>query len=167
MKTISLTQGFVTQVDDKNYDWLNQWKWCVSKDKNNFYAVRKEHGKYIAMHRVIMNTPDGMQTDHQDRNGLNNQEYNLKNCTKSQNAKNKKAVGSSKYLGVSIENYNYKKKNGYTYKTSRKLPKYVVHIKYEGKNHYVGRFNSETEAAKAYDKEAILHHGEFANLNFK
>lgn len=167
MKTINLTQGFVTQVDDWNYDWLNQWKWCLSRDKNNFYAVRWENGKYIAMHRLIMHTPEGMQIDHQDRDGLNNQEHNLRNATKSQNAKNKKAIGESKYLGVSIEKFYYKKINGKTSKRLRRFHKFIAVIKYDGKKHHIGRFDTEIEAAKAYDVEAKKHHGEFANLNFK
>ena len=27
MKEIQLTQGYVTQVDDADYEGLNQWKW--------------------------------------------------------------------------------------------------------------------------------------------
>ena len=30
-----------------------------------------------------------------------------------------------------------------------------------------GAFDSEIDAAKIYDREAKIHHGEFANLNFK
>ena len=42
MKRISLTQGQFTIVDNKNYEWLNQWKWCAAWSRSNqsFYATR-------------------------------------------------------------------------------------------------------------------------------
>jgi len=58
---------------------LTQWKWCAVKAKYGYYAYRgvylgggKKNRKYkaIAMHRLIMNTPDGMECDHRDFNGL-------------------------------------------------------------------------------------------------
>ena len=41
------------------------------------------------------------------------------------------------------------------------------HITVNKKQYYVGRFNSEIEAAHARDLKAIELHGEYANLNFK
>lgn len=36
-----------------------------------------------------------------------------------------------------------------------------------GKTIRLGRFSDEIEAAKSYDKAAIIYHKEYANLNFK
>lgn len=95
MKEIKLSQSgkhkgkYVALVDDWNYEWLNQWKWNVQKSKYTYYArryVRTKSGiTIIFMHRLIMKTPDNLQCDHKNKNGLNNQEYNLRNCTNGQN----------------------------------------------------------------------------------
>ena len=83
MRLIKLSQGLSTMVDDKDFEALNEFKWFAQKVKNTFYAGRnmpRVNGrqKTAYMHREIMNTPAEMETDHRDRNGLNNQRENLR-----------------------------------------------------------------------------------------
>ena len=40
-------------------------------------------------------------------------------------------------------------------------------MKYNQKRIYIGRYENEEEAAKAYDLVALNLFGEFSNLNFK
>ena len=54
-----------------------------------------------------MDTPNNLEVDHIDHNGLNNQKSNLRNCTPQQNNYNKNSSGSSKYSGVMIINLFY------------------------------------------------------------
>ncbi|MBK5202115.1 MAG: HNH endonuclease [Prolixibacteraceae bacterium] len=158
MKTINLTQGKVALVDDAIFNYLNQFKWCAVKWGNNyFYAETRINGVVCRMHRLIMQTPKGLMVDHIDHNTLNNQQYNLRNCTHAQNCQNViSQIGStSKYLGVHI----------YTCRGKWKYIKATIRL--NGKMKYLGTFKTEELAAHAYDDAAKLYHGEFANLNFK
>lgn len=159
MKKIKLTQGKFALVDDEDFEWLNQFKWFAAKSKGNYYAHRSvrlkkgENQKTIRMHREIMNTPVGMETDHMDHDTLNNQKCNLKICTVLQNSKNKII--------------HKKKKNGIKYKGVDKSSanSYGAHIYYNGKSLHLGSYRTEVDAALAYNKKAIELHGEFVYLN--
>jgi hypothetical protein len=65
-KRIKLTQGKYALVDDCDYEQLNQYKWHYSQG----YAARRQFGKVVLMHRQIMQTPEGMDTDHINHNGV-------------------------------------------------------------------------------------------------
>lgn len=154
MKLIKLTKGQFAQVDDDDYEWLNQWKWQALKYSNTYYARRqtcyKGKSTTVRMHRLVNNTPDHLFTDHIDHNGLNNQKSNLRNCTLSQNQQNRKSFGRSKYLGVVFD--------GTLIKATIQINKKSIHL---------GNFKTEEDAARARDKASLYYFGEFANLNFK
>lgn len=112
----------------------------------------------ISMHRLIMNTPDGMDTDHINRDKLDNRRENLRVCTTSQNTANskKQSVNTSGFKGVfSIEGAKGNAK------------KWKSKIEVKGSSIYLGSFNTAQEAAKAYDNAAVKYFGEFAKLNFQ
>ena len=153
MRYINLTQGLRALVDDKNYDWLSTYKWCVSRKGNTSYAVsRSKGGTLIAMHRLIMGFPRGKLVDHRDENGLNNVEVNLRVATVKQNANNrgKQVNNKTGYKGVSWD-----KARG----------KYRAVIMVAQKQVHLGRYNSKIMAALAYNEAALELHGEFAYQN--
>lgn len=139
-------------VDDEDYDSISKMNWHVSKQRNSLYAFTRLLGKKTSMHRIIMQPSIGMFIDHINHNGLDNRRCNLRVCTNSENIRNSRStIGSrSKYLGVSI------RKN--------KIHSYIT---YNRKQIYLGVFEDEVSAAKAYDIKAKELFGEFANLNFK
>ena len=105
------------------------------------------------MHRLILGLESkGLFVDHIDGNPLNNKRNNIRICTSSQNNKNKKPHGLSKYLGVCKS-------------TGRE--KWQATIKFNGKYKMLGRFDNEEDAAKCYDAAAKIYHGDFARLNFE
>lgn len=153
-KSIPLSKGLVAIVDDEDYDELSLVKWHAD---NRGYAVRCVRfpigPRKILMHRHIMQTGRGIEVDHIDGNRLNNQRSNLRTATSAENKRNQRPTrgGSSKYKGV-------------TWNT--RLQRWVAQIGVNRKSIYIGSFKDETEAAKAYDKAARQHFGEFACTNF-
>lgn len=159
MREIILTGGEVALVDDDDFDRINQHRWSICSNGGSSYARRATtvNGKDVGlmMHRVIMGITDkSLRIDHKNRNGLDNQKHNLRSATPSQNSKNKKGWGSSKYLGVNRKKW-------------RKSFRWEAKIKPDVKSKQVllGYFKLEKDAALAYNEAAKKYHGEFANLN--
>jgi hypothetical protein len=160
MKEIQLTQGKVALVDDEDFEHLNNVKWRAQKDKDsNYYALYKGG----MMHRLIMNVSDiRIQIDHIDGNGLNNQRFNLRPCSASQNAMNRRKLKntSSKYKGVH-KRIRVTKKKTHNY--------WVSGIKVLGKLIFLGYFpftkDGEIQAALKYNEAALKYQKEFAKIN--
>lgn len=149
MKEIQLTQGKTAQVDNDDFDRLNLHKWYVMKNCKTYYAARfitingKE--KTFRMHHAIMGKVQGLQTDHKDGNGLNNQKGNLRFVTVRQNAQNRKNIyKTSQYPGVCWDGDR---------------DKWRSTIKINDKYKHIGRYVSEADAFIAY-RNAVSSIGE-------
>ncbi|UCD51637.1 MAG: HNH endonuclease [Phycisphaerales bacterium] len=148
-KRIALTDGHYTLVDAADYEALNQYNWRFY----NGYAARQQGRKTIYMHRQIMDPPQGMMVDHVNRNKLDNRCANLRVCTRRENILNQagKRTSRSRFKGVE-------------YRKGR--DKCVARIRFNGQRLWLGTFDDEVEAARAYDRAAVECFGEFAHLNF-
>jgi hypothetical protein len=149
VKRIPLAGGLYAYVDTADYEWLNQYKWQLS---SSGYAVRRENKKWIFMHRQIMQPGDDMVVDHMDGSRLNNCRSNLRVCTPGENGRNRgKCIGcASRFRGVT-----YKEKYG----------KWCSKLQFKGERFWLGSFDEEIEAARAYDRKAVECDGEFARVN--
>lgn len=147
--------GRVMLVDDEDYEWLKDLKLTVASLE---YAVISETPKRQLVHRVIMqrlgHNLGGMVIDHANHDPLDNRRENLRICTRSQNAgnaiKQRRANKTSKYKGV-----YWSKQRG----------KWNVSVQGNGEKHFLGSFDDETEAARAYNRAARELFGEFALIN--
>lgn len=158
-------------VDEQDFEWLNKYKWFKVCNGNKYYAQSSlyEDGKQktVQIHRLIMNPEKGKVVDHIDGNGLNNSRSNLRIATSSQNSRNRggNKNTSSKYKGVSLIHFKHcqKRKNG-----ENKIYKYArwrAMINFGNGNKLIGFYKTEEEAALAYNKMSLKHHGEFAFIN--
>ncbi len=125
---------------------------------DNGYVLINVKGQKYRAHRLVWlymtgNWPKD-RIDH--KNGIrdDNRFSNLRECTQQENLRNKvgnRGETTSKYKGV------------YWDKSRRK---WAAEAHINNKKIYLGRFENEEDAARAYDKFAVRNFGEFARGNF-
>jgi hypothetical protein len=92
------------------------------------------------------------EVDHEDHNGLNNRRNNLRSSPglgNKQNRRKPRTGTTSNYKSVCLSK-----------------GKFAASIEVQSKNTHLGYFESEVEAAQAYDAAARKHFGKFAAVNF-
>lgn len=149
----------VALIDDEDADRVLGSSWRLRVIHGNNYAIAyvpemyAELGQRSTMlHRLILRPPKWQRVDHRNGDGLDNRRENLRIVTNTQNLQNSVSRrGTSQYKGVS-----WIKRRGV----------WSAQIRYDGKNRFIGHYTDEVTAARAYDREAQMHFGEFARLNF-
>lgn len=172
MKELTLNTGKTTSqiyckykalVDDADYEHLTQFYWYAKRNGYTVYArgivaINGEQ-REVYLHRYLMGVVDNRsaEVDHKDHNGLNNQRDNLRACTKLNNSKNRRRL--------KVPTMCSKQYKGVTKFRNKKSNRFIARIRIDGQLLAIGNFETEVEAAMAYNEAASKAFGEFACLN--
>lgn len=142
-------------IDDEDYELIAGHNWFASNSRaDHWYARMNLNGRTVLMHRFLTGGKF-KQVDHINGDGLDNRRSNLREVTAIQNQQNRRKQrrkASSRYKGVCFVN---------------KHQSWEARIYINTKQTYIGKFNNEEDAARAYDEVAKEHFGEFALLNLQ
>ncbi len=146
MKTIPLTQGRVTLVEDSDYDYLSRFSWHYSpsiqrgKEYPGYACTNMEfHGKRrpITMHQLLLPKCPNMLRDHINRDKLDNRRANLRYVTKSTNNRNAhRRDNSTGFPGIYSRAFDGK-------------VTWMAHARLNGQKYHLGSFDSLDAAVTA------------------
>jgi len=143
------SSGFI--IDAADFPRVSAYQW---HKRGRYYSAKKK-GQSIILHRLLMGLQPGdlRVVDHISGDPADNRRCNLRVCSPIDNSKNQRLSRAN--------NTGYK---GVTY--NKRLGKYIAQIATERKpQQHLGVFDSPEDAAAAYDRAALLLHGEFARTN--
>lgn len=146
-------------IDITDLEVISPYSWRIILYHTSYKRVETsvyENGKYrhFLLARHLMNYPNGKFVDHKDCDPLNNRRINIRLASEKENSRNvPKTIlkRSSIYKGVSW----HKRKN-----------KWIATCAVDSRNKFLGYFNNEIDASRAYDLKAKELHGKFAKTNF-
>ena len=161
VSVIPLTRGYFAIVDSEDFERVSEFNWHADIQRDNYIRAARNtripgefenspKRKIQYLHRFIMGNTSGV-VDHINGNALDNRKSNLRVVSVSQNIRNRRTTKKKRFKGVSF---------------SAERNKWVAQLMKDRRQVYIGRFNSEIEAALAYDETARREFGEFAALNF-
>ncbi len=132
---------------------VSKYKWCAHVRPNGVYVKRgkSKDNEFTYLHTMLEKPEKGKTVDHKDRNPLNNRRYNLRVCTQQQNSYNRVRPKCNRYRGITWH---------------KKLNKWQAQLMISGVQLFLGTFKNDEDAAKAYDRAALINQGEFAVINF-
>lgn len=151
--------GRTALISEEDYDRVSRYRWHVHQIA---FPGQRDHGPYafanarrdgkrtrIYMHGLITGYPA---TDHINHDGLDNRRINLRPAgNRNQHNTRANILTTSNFKGVHWD---------------RARSRWRAAISAGGAYRYLGRFESEVDAARAYDAAAHFYFGEYACLNF-
>jgi hypothetical protein len=135
-------------IVDVEFAWLDKYKWIARRG----YAISHIKNKPQPMHRLVTSCPKGMVVDHINHDTLDNRKVNLRICTHAENMMNM-VIPKDNKSGV----------KGVFWDSNK--GKWHAKLQVRNKPVFIGYFMDLEIAARAYDKAAKKHFGEFALIN--
>lgn len=142
MNTLSFEiKGHRILFDERDLLLVGSLKWRIHKpgryNKTLYVVASPKQFETVALHRLILDVPIGTEVDHINLNGLDNRRANLRLCSSSQNKWNvgKRNNNTSGYTGVTWHS---------------RARKWQAQYKSEGRDIYIGTFDTAEEAHDAY-----------------
>jgi hypothetical protein len=124
-------------VDDADFEWLDQWRWSDSHGYAMRVVTENKVRTVTWLHRLIvgLEPDDPREVDHENGDTYDCRRENLRAVDHRTNGQNiHQRMGTSPYRGVS-----WNKRQG----------KWVAQCRWDDRNHWLGYFTSELEAAEA------------------
>lgn len=150
--SILLPDGSAAIVDRADMALVLGFEWRRTGDG---YVGAQHRQMFVYLHRLVAGAGPDESIDHRNGDRLDNRLGNLRVADRSQNGANRPkdrlARGATSVF------------KGVSWKAERS--KWVAHVHVDGKTKYLGSFDSEEAAARAYNDAALLAWGEFARLN--
>lgn len=142
--------GVPILVDADLVEVLSSHAWHV--DADGYARTHTRSDKGLAMHRLVLGLRSGDKrvSDHINMNRADNRRENLRACDRASNNRNITGRGKRKslYKGVAPNR-----------------ARWMAQVTFQRKVHHLGTFDTQEEAALAYNEAAARLHGEFARLN--
>lgn len=152
MTSVDIGQGCFALVDDEDYERVSRYTWRL-RDDGYVQRTWTENGRvcHELLHRFIMDAREDEVVDHENGDRWDCRKEKLRVATLSQNAANRPTTSLERaWKGIYPHGNRWK-----------------ARIKLEGRNVYLGSFQTAQEAAYAYDAAAKRLFGEFAYLNYR
>jgi hypothetical protein len=152
-KSIALTKGYKTFVDEEDFTMANQYKWRAQVELRNDGTIRRVYAKRtvtnedgtrseVYLHRFILQLHnEDYEADHWDGNGLNNSRSNIRKVTHFVNMANQHVSNGTGFKGV-----------------LRQGNKFRACIKANGKRIYRNGFETAQQAHLVYNQMAAEYH---------
>ena len=150
------------QIDESDLSLMSSYTWHIHNGYVSHTVSRKTSElcglpvtSTLLLHRLLLNPPADMVVDHISGDKLDNRRANLRICRQSENLLNRTkqlSNTSSQYKGVYLAK-------------GKILRPWRAEIYYQRHRFHIGYFETEIEAADAYNQYAMDLFGEFAKLN--